>query len=57
MCIIEGLRTRVGQPKMKCGKLSKCHKNELKSAWVYPSGKHEFSSWPEMHFRVQGGVN
>ena len=40
---------------MKCGKLSKYHKNELKSE-VYPSGKHEIlftecSPWPETHFK------
>ena len=38
--IIEGPRTRVVQPKMKCGKLSKYHKNDIKSG-VYPSEKHE----------------
>ena len=41
---------------MKCVKLSKCYKNELKSG-VHPSGRHEifwiseFSPWPEMHFK------
>ena len=47
---------------MKCGKLSKCPKNELKSG-VYPSVKHFFDllNFPLglkrilNHFRVQGG--
>ena len=38
--VYEGPRTRVVQPKMKCGKLSKYHKNDIKSG-VYPSEKHE----------------
>ena len=37
---IEGPRTRVVQPKMKCGKLSKYHKNDIKSG-LYLSEKHE----------------
>ena len=35
--LFEGLRTRVVEPKMKCGKY---HKNEIKSE-VYPSEKHD----------------
>ena len=33
-CIYEGLRTRVGQPKMKYWKLHELHKNEVKN--VHP---------------------
>ena len=31
--IIEGLRGKVDQPKIKCGKLSKCYRNALKSGY------------------------
>ena len=37
---IAGLSGKVGQHKIKCGKLSKHHKNALNSG-VYPSEKHE----------------
>ena len=55
--IYEGLRGKVGQPKIKCGKLSKCYRNALKSGYSIVRntiifGFTEFSPCPETHFTV-----
>ena len=52
--IIEGLRGKVGQPKIKCGKLSKYYRNALKSGYsiVRDTRYSEFCSCPETHFTV-----
>ena len=43
------------QPKMKCGKLSKYHRNNIKSG-IYPSEKHEifteYSPCPETQNKI-----
>ena len=53
--LYEGLRGKVGQPKIKCGKLSKHYRNALKSGYSIVRSTSlftEFSPCPETHFTV-----
>ena len=56
--LIEGLRTRVGQPKMKYWKLHELHKNAVKKN-VHPIcpkiWKSNFEQLLKLYFQVWGG--
>ena len=51
--VYEGLRTRVAEATIKCGKLSKCHKKALKSGvYVRNMRYFELSFCPQTHFKI-----